>query len=83
MFRFCGHLCLCDVILLDFTMAFDKVPHGVIKQKLANLGIVAQLLDWIINFLSERTQVVTHGGAASAPVPVTSGVIQGLVVNSL
>ena len=73
----------CDVILLNFTRAFDKVLHCIIKQKLANLGIVTQPLDWITYFHSERTQVVPRGGAASAPVPVTSGVIQGLIVGPL
>ena len=44
----------CNVILLDFIRAFDKVPHSVIKQKAANLGIITQTLNWITNFLSER-----------------------------
>ena len=73
----------CDVILLDITRAFNKVPYSAIKQKLANLGIVAHLVDWVTNFLNERTQLVTHGGAASTLVFVTSGEIQGSVVGPL
>ena len=34
-----------DVILLDFSKAFDKVSHRFILQKLQYYGITGQLLD--------------------------------------
>ena len=65
----------CDVILLDFTRAFDKVDHNVLRRKLAALGIMGQPLKWLSNFLHERTQFVTFENAISDLVSVTSGVV--------
>ena len=48
--------------------------------KLKGYGIGGKLLDWIIDFLDERTQFVTVGGYSSAEAPVTSGVPQGSVL---
>ena len=63
-----------DVILLDFTKAFDKVPHGHLCSKLNQLGINGSLLSWIKCFLADRYQQVTINGEKSSPALVTSGV---------
>ena len=34
----------CDVILLDFARAFDKVSHRVLMSKLSSIGISGELL---------------------------------------
>ena len=73
----------CDVILLDFARAFDKVPHNIILQKLTRLGIVEQPLEWISNFLSARSHVMSYNGTLSEATPVSSGVIQGSTIGSL
>ena len=70
----------CDVILLDFTRAFDKVCHSVLLAKLFSLGISGKLHGWLSDFLSGRSQFVTYRGVESEPMPVTSGVVQGTVV---
>ena len=70
----------CDVILLDFTRAFDKVDHNVLCRSLAALGIMGQLLKWLSNFLHGRTQFVTFENAISDLVSVTLGVMQESVV---
>ena len=44
-----------DTILLDFSKAFDKVPYQRLLLKLRHYGIRGNLLDWIEDFLSERT----------------------------
>ena len=36
-----------DILLLDFTKAFDKVPHEQLCQKLFHYGIRGPLLEWI------------------------------------
>ena len=45
-----------DVILLDFSKAFDKVSHRLLLLKLQHHGIRGQLLNWITYFLQDRTQ---------------------------
>ena len=72
-----------DVILLDFARAFDKVRHDILISKLKRLGISAKPLEWITDFLSNRTQSVAYDGALSIPAHVTSGVVQGSVLGPL
>ena len=44
-----------DTILLDFNKAFDKVNHRKLLMKMEHYGIRAELLDWMKDFLSDRT----------------------------
>ena len=69
-----------DTILLDFSKAFDKVPHRRLLLKLQYLGVRGQTLRWIESFLSERTQQVVVDGQRSSVGRVTSGVPQGSVL---
>ena len=69
-----------DVILLDFSKAFDKVPHERLLMKLDHLGIRGSTLKWIENFLTDRTQQVVVEGQKSDVGRVTSGVPQGSVL---
>ena len=60
--------------------AFDKVPHRRLLHKLEYYGIRGSTHKWINSWLSGRTQQVVLDGQASDPVPVLSGVSQGLVL---
>ena len=62
------------VILLDFSKAFDSVPHHRLLSKLEFYGIRGRPAAWIKAFLNNRTQVVSVNGSHSNPQPVTSGV---------
>jgi len=69
-----------DLAVLDFSKAFDKVPHSRLLAKLNHYGIRGNTLTWIQAFLSNRSQRVIVDGATSEPAPVTSGVPQGSVL---
>ena len=63
-----------DLILLDFSKAFDKVNHSKLLWKLHQYGIRGNALSWIRAFLGDRSQTVVLEGEESGSVPVTSGV---------
>jgi len=72
-----------DLAILDFSKAFDKVPHQRLLTKLHHYGIRGQTLEWIRAFLTDRTQRVAVDGAISDPAPVVSGVPQGSVLGPI
>ena len=69
-----------DLILLDFSKAFEKVAHEKLLLKLHQYGIRGDPLNWIKDFLDNRKQTVVINGISSDEVPVSSGVPQGLVL---
>ena len=69
-----------DVIVMDFSKAFDKVCHRRLLCKLRNYGIGGLTGGWIEDFLTERTQRVVVEGQCSIPAAVRSGVPQGSVI---
>ena len=72
-----------DLVILDFSKAFDRVPHHRLIRKLDNYGIRGSTYNWIEAFLTDRTQQVLVEGATSDSIPVISRVPQGTVLGPL
>ena len=72
-----------DIAVLDFSKAFDKVPHRELLHKIERYGVKGSILNWIRSFLCERTMKVVVDGSSSREVPVVSGVPQGTVLGPL
>ena len=69
-----------DSVYLDFSKAFDCVPHKRLMSKLHSYGIRGNVYNWILDFLSDRSQFVSINNCNSDSIPVTSGVPQGSVL---
>ena len=69
-----------DVIYLDFSKAFDSVPHKRLLMKLKQVGIRGKILNWIESFLTKRRQRVTLQNGSSSWSNVISGVPQGSIL---
>ena len=65
------------VLSTDFSKAFDSVRHDLLIKKLIKSGISGSLLRWIIDYLTNRTQIVKVKNSLSSEKQVTNGVIQG------
>ena len=71
------------MLVLDFSKAFDRVPHQRLLRKLEHFGVRGTAHSWIASFLSGRIQSVVGEGSSPDRVPVVSGVPQGWVLGSM
>jgi hypothetical protein len=72
-----------DTIYLDFSKAFDCIPHDLLLHKLRRYGFNDRLLKWFGNYLTNRRQRVVIDGSKSKYLLVKSGVPQGSILGPL
>ena len=65
------------IAYLDFTEAFNIIPHCALLNKLTRFRISGQLINWFQSYLSDRYQRVQLQGTYSNWLQVLSGVAQG------
>ena len=71
------------VVFLDITKAFDRVWHRGLIYKLHRCGIRGGLLEWFVDYLSNRKQRVVINGQASGWSNIQAGVPQGSVLGPI
>ena len=65
-------------VLFDYRKAFDFIDHRIVIDKLEGLVMPRSVLNWIIDFLSDRSQRIKLAkGCYSKWGPVPSRVPQG------
>jgi len=69
-----------NVVHFDFKKAFDFASHPKLLSKLKAYELTGNLLAWITDFLSNRSQCVRLGNSLSQPISVLSGVPQRSVI---
>ena len=69
--------------MLDVYKAFDKIWHDGVIFKLERNGMSGELLNILIDFLSNMNQRVLFNGEVSAWISVNAGVSQGSILEPL
>ena len=65
-----------DIIVIDFSKAFEVMPHAKLICELASLGICTATLQWRQAFLSGRQSIKINNHLSISSL-VTSDIIQG------
>ena len=60
-----------DAIIIDFSKAFELVPHDQLLMKLAASGVDSRVVVWVWELLVGRRQRVREGGKLTKEVKVT------------
>ncbi len=68
------------MVFCDVSKAFDRVWHKGLLLKLEKYGIRGSLLNWLTDYISNRSQSVFVNGALSKPRYLQAGVPQGSVL---
>jgi len=70
-----------DVIFFDLQKTFDKVPHMRLLENIKAHGVESKIHIWIEKWCTRRQQRVVVNVHQSGWTDVTSGVLQGSVLD--
>ncbi len=68
------------LILLDLSAAFDTLDHGILLNRLQQIGIQGCVLSWFVSYLKDRTFSVETGNIIHLVHRFLYGVPQGSIL---
>ncbi len=71
------------MLFVDYSSAFNTIRSYKLRSKLHNLGLNTTLCNWMVDFLTNRTQCVRIGEHTSSTLFINTGVPQGCVLSPL
>ena len=71
------------VITFDYSKAFDTISHSSVASVLTTLPIPYNLHNWIIDYLSGRSQFTLFQQSISDTRSITAGIVQGSVLGPI
>ncbi|XP_058033112.1 alpha-N-acetylgalactosaminide alpha-2,6-sialyltransferase 3 isoform X1 [Ahaetulla prasina] len=69
--------CSSALVLLDLSVAFDTIDHGILLRRLEGLGVGGTVYRWFSSYLSDQSQTVLTGGQRSSLRRLTCGCLRG------
>ncbi|KAI4891147.1 hypothetical protein NFI96_023786, partial [Prochilodus magdalenae] len=70
-------------LFIDYSSAFNTIIPAKLIPKLTDLGLNSHLCNWVLDFLTGRTQVVRVGNSFSFTLTLSTGAPQGCVLSPL
>jgi len=71
----------CNLLMIDFSKAFDRVSSFKIVDNLISLGASQQCIFWVFNFLQDRLVQVSQGNEKSSFRTISGGTPQGSIIS--
>ena len=71
------------IMFVDFSSAFNTIQPHLLVRKLIDMNVNASLINWISNFLTNRTQSVRINSHHSSTATISTGAPQGCVLSPL
>ncbi|KAI4905396.1 hypothetical protein NFI96_030512, partial [Prochilodus magdalenae] len=71
------------MLFVDYRSAFNIIAPSRLDIKLRDLSLNSSLSSWILNFLTDRRQVVNLAGITSSSLTLSTGAPQGCVLSPL
>ncbi|KAK5853457.1 hypothetical protein PBY51_014606 [Eleginops maclovinus] len=71
------------MLFIDYSSAFNTIVPSKLIIKLRDLGLNSALCDWILSFLTGRSQAVWMGKITSSTLTLNTGAPQGCVLSPL
>ena len=71
----------CRILFVDFSSAFNTINASILVKRLKDMNINSNLIAWIYDFLTDRTQYVKFQNCFSDSITTNTGSPQGCVLS--